>query len=130
MRARLPNSAADDDQRVGGADLHPVDRRRDRPAPAAKATIAATPRGFSPANASAPQPPAECPKTIVADRPDEGLRAQVGERRHYLAGGSVAGPGIVGIVAATLILKIVTAGRAMAGTFRHQHRKAARHQPG
>ena len=36
---------------------------------------------------------------------------------------------IIGLVAAALVLEIFPAGRAMAGTFRHQHRKAARHQP-
>ena len=62
--------------------------------------------------------------------PDEGLPAQIFSAEAIAA--AVARPAreIVGFVAAALVLEIASAGRAMAQAFRHQHRKAPRHQPG
>jgi hypothetical protein len=44
-------------------------------------------------------------------------------------GGRAPGAGILGFVAAALVLDIFSAGRAVARALRHQHGKAARHQP-
>ena len=60
--------------------------------------------------------------------PDEGLPAQIGHGVGYFFGGRASRTGVVGFVAAVLILQIFTAGCAMARTFRHQHGKPPRHQ--
>jgi hypothetical protein len=64
-----------------------------------------------------------------AVRPDEGLLAHKARGRRDLVGGGAAGSGIVGVVAATLVLEVFPARRTMARTFRHQHGKAAADQP-
>ena len=67
--------------------------------------------------------PGRVPEHDGAVRPDEGLPAQIVQRRGNLPGGGAPGTGIIGLVAAALVLEIFSAGRAMARTLRHQHRK-------
>src|SRR3982074_3880056 len=56
--------------------------------------------------------------------PDEGLPAQIAERRCDRVRSGAPGADIVGFVATTLVFEIASAGRAMARTLRHPHRKA------
>ena len=64
-----------------------------------------------------------------AIRPDEGLLAHKPNRGGNLVRRGAAGFGIIRLVAAALILEVLSAGRTMTRAFRNQHGKTARHQP-
>ncbi len=66
----------------------------------------------------------------MASGADEGLLAQKTRGGGDLIRRDAAGSGVVGLVAAALILEVFSARRTMARTLGDQHGKTARHQPG